>query len=149
MSLTWSGTPFLNNNRLVDMPRIKLAWYVSKCLCSPPPPPFFTPKLTSTHTPQTHKNTHRSVHAADDALRRALVPTTSSSMAELREAFLAAMAQRGDEELFVEVTLIDGVNDSVEEAARLVEFLRPMGRDRVKVNLIPYNGAFLFWGTVA
>jgi adenine C2-methylase RlmN of 23S rRNA A2503 and tRNA A37 len=81
------------------------------------------------------------VHAADDSLRRALVPTTTSAMTDLRAAFLAAMAQRGDDELFVEVTLIDGVNDSVLEATRLVEFLRPFGPDSVKVNLIPYNGA--------
>lgn len=83
------------------------------------------------------------MHAADDALRRRLVPTTSSSMAELRQAFLTTMAQRGDEELFVEVTLIEGVNDSAADAAKMVEFLRPFGPDRVKVNLIPYNGALV------
>ena len=84
------------------------------------------------------------MHAADDALRRALVPTTASPMAELRAAFLRAMDARGDDELFVEVTLIDGVNDSAAEARRLVEFLKPFGADRVKVNLIPYNGVWAF-----
>ena len=70
-------------------------------------------------------------------------------MAELREAFLAAMTARGGDELFVEVTLIEGVNDSEGEARRLVEFLRPLGPERVKVNLIPYNGTCVFcirWG---
>lgn len=130
------------------MPRVKLAWYVScwpQRATNPSSPRFSSPSTHAlTQTKPTKPTQHRSVHAADDALRRALVPTTSSSMAELRAAFLAAMAQRRDEELFVEVTLIEGVNDSPEEAARLVEFLRPFG-DAVKVNLIPYNGACV-WG---
>ena len=67
------------------------------------------------------------------------MPTTFSSMAELRGAFLEAMTVRGDDELLVEVTLIEGVNDSAAEARSLVEFLRPLGPERVKVNLIPYN----------
>ncbi len=100
-------------------------------------------------------------------------------MAELRDAFLAAMRQRrrgndgphrqppdgsggtteeasgdpGDddaaESLFVEVTLIDGVNDSVHEAKRLVEFLRPFGPRGCKVNLIPYNGRCTLGGLFA
>jgi len=80
-----------------------------------------------------------SVHGAADGLRRTLVPTTSSSMVELREAFREVMAQRGDTYIFIEVTLIEGVNDSLDDAEALVELLRPFGRTAVKVNLIPYN----------
>ena len=55
-----------------------------------------------------------SVHAADDALRKTLVPTTRHSMGELRDAFLASLATkparlRG---LVVELALLEGVNDS-------------------------------------
>ena len=53
---------------------------------------------------------------------------------------------RGQEEIFIEVTLIDGVNDSLEDAKALLEFLRPFqestdkdGGVNVKVNLISYN----------
>ncbi len=80
-----------------------------------------------------------SVHGAEDTLRKMLVPTTSASMAELRQAFMDVMAARGDTDIFIEVTLIDGVNDTLEDAAALVAFLTPFGPDAVKVNLIPYN----------
>lgn len=80
-----------------------------------------------------------SVHGATDVMRRALVPTTSATMVELREAFREVMAQRGDTDIFIECTLIDGVNDALADAEALVDFLRPFGRESVKVNLIPYN----------
>ena len=50
-----------------------------------------------------------SVHAADNALRRALVPTTRHTMEELREAFSAALAAKSDPKqrgLLVEVALL-------------------------------------------
>jgi 23S rRNA (adenine2503-C2)-methyltransferase len=80
-----------------------------------------------------------SVHAADDALRRLLVPTTAHPMAELRDAFADVLRRRPDANgLFVEVTLIDGVNDGAAHARQLVELLRPLP-GKTKVNLIPYN----------
>ena len=48
------------------------------------------------------------------------------------------MDMRGDDDIFIEVTLIDGVNDNLEDARALIEFLKPFGK-RAKVNLIPYN----------
>jgi len=80
-----------------------------------------------------------SVHGATDKMRRALVPTTSSTMVELREAFREVMAQRGDTDIFIECTLIEGVNDALTDVEALVEFLRPFGKEGVKINLIPYN----------
>ena len=84
-----------------------------------------------------------SVHAADDALRRQLVPTTRHTMAELRDAFVAALAAKpgGDKTraLLVECALMRGVNDQPEHAAALVGLLRPLGRGAVLANLIPYN----------
>ena len=84
-----------------------------------------------------------SVHAADDSLRKLLVPTTRHSMVELRDAFIAALASKpgGDKSrgLLVELALMEGINDSDEHADQLVELLQPFGRADVLVNLIPYN----------
>ena len=83
-----------------------------------------------------------SVHAADNALRRALVPTTRHTMEELREAFSAALAAKSDPKqrgLLVEVALLAGVNDQLDHAEALAAFLQPFQRGEVLVNLIPYN----------
>jgi len=85
-----------------------------------------------------------SVHAAADEKRKVLVPTTTHKMTDLREAFRAALRtrSRAAKVLMVEVTMLDGVNDGLEDAAELADFLRPLiVEDRVKVcvNLIPYN----------
>ena len=64
-------------------------------------------------------------HAADDATRRALVPTSRAhSVVELRDAFVSALAAREPARrkvLMVEITLIRGVNDGVDAARRVVE----------------------------
>ena len=39
--------------------------------------------------------------------------------------------------MFVEYLMLDGVNDSIEQAAELADALQP--REAFKVNLIPYN----------
>ena len=79
-----------------------------------------------------------SVHAADDRLRKLLVPTTRHSMAELRDAWAETLVARRDRGLMAELTLIDGVNDGLEEADRLHELLAPLP-GKTRVNLIPYN----------
>ena len=79
-----------------------------------------------------------SAHAADDGLRKLLVPTTRHSMAALRDAWKETLAERGDRGLMVEVTLIDGVNDGVSHADQLVELLSPLP-GKTRVNVIPYN----------
>ncbi len=77
-----------------------------------------------------------SLHAVDDALRRRLVPTARHSTDELRAAFLERLRRSGGG-LFVEMTLIDGVNDEPEHAAALADFLAPFEAPRV--NLLPMN----------
>ncbi|CAM9108458.1 unnamed protein product [Ascophyllum nodosum] len=79
-----------------------------------------------------------SVHAATDDVRRLLVPTTSHTMAELRDAFGEVLESRRKEHLFVEVVLIDGVNDSPDQAEALAALLKPLPT-RASVNLLPYN----------
>jgi 23S rRNA (adenine2503-C2)-methyltransferase len=79
-----------------------------------------------------------SVHAAEDRLRKVLVPTTRHSMTALRDAWGETLEARGDRGLMAEVTLIDGVNDGPEHAEQLHELLAPLP-GKTRVNLIPYN----------
>ena len=74
-----------------------------------------------------------SLHAVDDGLRRKLVPTARHSTVELRRAFI----ERGSS-LFVEITLMEGVNDEPHHADELAEFLKPLPAP-VRVNLLPMN----------
>lgn len=78
-----------------------------------------------------------SLHAADDALRARLVPTHRSSVAELREVFLEVVRRRRSP-LFVELTLIDGVNDGPGEAAAAADLFAGTGVE-VRFNLLPMN----------
>lgn len=77
-----------------------------------------------------------SLHAADDALRDRLVPVNKryplATLALACEAYLAAQGRR----LSLEWALIDGVNDTRGQAARLGAYAR---RLRAHVNLIPLN----------
>ena len=84
-----------------------------------------------------------SVHAAEDALRGQLVPTTRHSMVELRDAWLDVLPSKpgGDKarSLLVELALMHGVNDRPEHAEQLAHLLHPFRHGEVLVNLIPYN----------
>lgn len=92
-----------------------------------------------------------SVHAADDDLRRVLVPTTRYTMEELRvglvEALLERPASGGGGRLrdaMLEVALIDGVNDSVERADELADLALRIAEDvgpgmKLLVNLLLVN----------
>ena len=81
-----------------------------------------------------------SVHAADDLLRKRLVPTASASVVELRDAFARVLTERGKagEGLLIEMTLIDRVNDTPQHAQQLLQLLAKLP-GKTRVNLIPYN----------
>jgi 23S rRNA (adenine2503-C2)-methyltransferase len=86
-----------------------------------------------------------SVHASSDKLRKELVPTTKYSMEELKQGYLNALLKRPIKlrTTMLEIVLIDGINDSVEDADHLANFVESM-IDMVPgmkpmVNLIPYN----------
>ena len=84
-----------------------------------------------------------SLHAADDTLRTRLVPVNKSiGVAEVLAAadrYWEASGRR----LTFEYVLLGGVNDSLEDARRLVRLL---GRRAALVNVIPYNSvAGLAW----
>jgi 23S rRNA (adenine2503-C2)-methyltransferase len=78
-----------------------------------------------------------SLHAADDEVRRRLVPTARHPVAELARAFTELVDARR-QPLFVEMTLIDGLNDAPELADRAAALFA--GRSRtVRFNLLPVN----------
>lgn len=79
-----------------------------------------------------------SVHAADDRLRKLLVPTTRWAMHELRDAWAETLEARNDRGLMAEVTLIEGVNDDAAAADALHRLLAPLP-GKTRINLIPYN----------
>lgn len=86
-----------------------------------------------------------SVHAANDLLRRQLVPSTKYKMVELRQGLIDALLQRPKQlrATMLEVALMAGINDSEKEADELAEFASEIVRSvpgcKLVVNLIPYN----------
>jgi len=89
-----------------------------------------------------------SLHCADDALRRQLVPSARHPAAELREAFAEVLTARQlpalGRRLMVAVVLLRGVNDGAGHARELAGFLRPLVEAHsitVLLDLIPYNDA--------
>jgi len=85
-----------------------------------------------------------SLHSSDDGIRRRLVPSTRHTTAELRDGLLKGLLSRPNvrsRTIMIALTLIAGVNDSPEDALKLVDFVLPM-RDvapKIAIDLIPYN----------
>ena len=81
-----------------------------------------------------------SLHAPDDALRDQLVPINRRyPIAELLAAVKTYLGRLGDwRSVTIEYTLMDGVNDSLEQAEALAKLLADL-RERSKINLIPFN----------
>ena len=85
-----------------------------------------------------------SVHCSKDEIRKQLVPTTKHSMEELRDGLLSTLRGRSKRlrNTMLEVTLLDEINDSVEDAEHLANFCRPFYEGpgiKLTVNLIPWN----------
>lgn len=86
-----------------------------------------------------------SVHAANDEIRKKLVPTTKYSMAELRQGMIDALLERPANlrTTMLEVALMKGVNDSLNEADELAAFTKVIAESvpesKIIVNLIPFN----------
>jgi 23S rRNA (adenine2503-C2)-methyltransferase len=76
-----------------------------------------------------------SLHAADDATRRRLVPRATGSLADLVAA-LERYPLPKRRRFTIEYVLVKGINDSDRNARDLVRLLAPL---RVKVNLLPLN----------
>lgn len=84
-----------------------------------------------------------SVHATRQEVRKALVPTTKYTMEELRSGLLKGLEGRSRalNSTMLEITLLSGINDSVEDALSLIDFCRPIQEkvSKLVVNLIPWN----------
>ncbi|MBV9911321.1 MAG: 23S rRNA (adenine(2503)-C(2))-methyltransferase RlmN [Sinobacteraceae bacterium] len=78
-----------------------------------------------------------SLHAPDDELRNELVPINRKHpIGELLEACWHYIDEQNGRSVTFEYVMLDGVNDSIAQAASLARLLR--GRP-AKVNLIPFN----------
>ena len=79
-----------------------------------------------------------SLHAPDDALRESLVPLNRKyPIDELLAACVRYLDAAPRDFITFEYCMLDGVNDSLEQAAALVRLLKP--RLPCKLNLIPFN----------
>jgi 23S rRNA (adenine2503-C2)-methyltransferase len=77
-----------------------------------------------------------SLHAASDEVRGRLMPVNRSWNVEALLAAVRRYPLAPRQRVFFEYVMLDGVNDSAEEARRLAGLLRGI---RAKVNLIPFN----------
>ncbi|MDJ0762942.1 MAG: 23S rRNA (adenine(2503)-C(2))-methyltransferase RlmN [Myxococcota bacterium] len=76
-----------------------------------------------------------SLHAADEATRRRLVPGARDTIADIVQALVRYPLPKR-RRFTIEYVLVKGVNDSERAARQLVHLLRPI---RCKVNLLPMN----------
>jgi 23S rRNA (adenine2503-C2)-methyltransferase len=77
-----------------------------------------------------------SLHAATDEVRSKLMPVNRSFNLVALMAALKKYPLAPRQRIFFEYVMLDGVNDSPEDARHLVKLLRGL---RAKVNLIPFN----------
>ena len=77
-----------------------------------------------------------SLHAASDDVRGRLMPVNRSWNLEALMAAVRRYPLASRQRVFFEYVMLEDVNDSAEEAQRLVRLLRGI---RAKVNLIPFN----------
>lgn len=86
-----------------------------------------------------------SVHASRDELRKQLVPTTKHTMDELRAGLIESLQGRSKRlrNIMIEITLLDQINDSEDDAKHLIGFCQPLLEQvqgiKLVVNLIPWN----------
>jgi 23S rRNA (adenine2503-C2)-methyltransferase len=78
-----------------------------------------------------------SLNAPNDGIRAAIMPVNGLwPLSELKAALLRWPLRHADDFIFAEYVLLAGVNDAIEHARELAEYLRGL---RSCVNLIPYN----------
>lgn len=77
-----------------------------------------------------------SLHAANDALRSKLVPMNQTYPLDRLSAALRDYQATAGRQLSLEWTLLNGVNDAVENAEELAVWMRAL---KASVNVIPYN----------
>lgn len=81
-----------------------------------------------------------SLHSADSSTRKRLMPSSFDSFLDDLAQWTSDYFTQHDERrrhLTFEYILLRGVNDGAEDAKKLIDFSRRIGK--VKINLIPYN----------
>jgi 23S rRNA (adenine2503-C2)-methyltransferase len=79
-----------------------------------------------------------SLHAAIPELRRRLVPHATSDLEALRQAIREINRIDPDGPVWIEIALLEGINDQLEHAQAIHRFCEGL---RVELNVIPYNDA--------
>ncbi|VVS93572.1 23S rRNA (adenine(2503)-C(2))-methyltransferase RlmN [Desulfoluna spongiiphila] len=77
-----------------------------------------------------------SLNATDNTTRSALMPVNDTYPIETLLSALGEYPLRHREKITIEYILMKGINDTDEDAARLIRMLRPLS---VKINLLPFN----------
>lgn len=99
-------------------------------------------KMKSFHADMPGASLALSLHAPNQELRQKIIPTASAyPLNKIMEAVQQHLSRDAEKAVMIEYILLAGVNDTEEVARELVDLLQPM-KDRVKVNLIPYNPIF-------
>jgi 23S rRNA (adenine(2503)-C(2))-methyltransferase len=81
-----------------------------------------------------------SLHSADPEKRKALMPVTFAYDLDKIVEGLKAYFAKCNRKVFIEYILLDGVNDSLEDARQLLDYLKRVGRhELLLVNLIVFN----------
>lgn len=85
-----------------------------------------------------------SLHFADDNKRSEFMPVNKKfNLDELRNS-LRNYFQKTNRKVFIEYILLDGINDSREDADKLVRYLKSIGKPHLlHVNLINYNISYV------
>jgi 23S rRNA (adenine2503-C2)-methyltransferase len=77
-----------------------------------------------------------SLHIPDDATRTRVMPVNEGNNLDILSDALAYYYEKTHDRISIEYTLLDGVNDSIEDASKLGYFTK---RFPVKINIIEYN----------
>ncbi|XZE19494.1 radical SAM protein [Pirellulaceae bacterium SH449] len=77
-----------------------------------------------------------SLHSASSQVRKRLVPKSPSDIERLREVIREINCLQDHEPVWLEITLLKGVNDTLPDQEALVRFCDGL---QVQINLIPYN----------
>ena len=78
-----------------------------------------------------------SLHAVSDKIRDELVPINKKwPLSKLMSALSEYKKYRTKKRITFEYIMLENINDSLADADRLIELLRPL---KAKVNLIPFN----------
>ncbi|HNW55858.1 MAG TPA: 23S rRNA (adenine(2503)-C(2))-methyltransferase RlmN [bacterium] len=80
-----------------------------------------------------------SLHAADNRLRDRLMPINKRYNLEQVKRAMLEYAQTTNRRIMVEYLLLDGVNDSADQAEKLTEFLDDFPKNLIVINILTYN----------